>query len=277
MKNVHYLDGKWVESADLKISAFDLSVLRGYGIFDFLRTYHHVPFRLKEHIDRFYNSAHILGLEVPMERSKLEAVIAEGIEKNKDVFPDFNIRIVATGGVGPDSTTPGTPSIIVIYSKAIEYPDDYYTQGVKIITHQYLRNLPDAKTLNYLVGIQMLQKAKEQKAVEVVYVFDGNMYEGTTSNFYVVKNGTIYTSKSDILVGVTRKVVFELAASLSLPVVETEVPFNELETWDEAFITASNKEVMPVVTIDDKQVGNGKVGPITQKLVKVYKEAVSML
>jgi branched-chain amino acid aminotransferase len=273
MKNLHYLDGEWFETKDLKISAFDLSVLRGYGIFDFLRTYNHKPFRLKEHIDRLYNSARILNLPMRWKREEIEQIVAEGIEKNKDVHKDFNIRIVVTGGVGADSTTPGNPSLMVIFSGAIDYPRDYYEKGVKIITHQYLRNLPDAKTLNYLIGIQVLQKAKSQGAIEVIYVYnDGKIYEGTTSNIFFVKDNELITPKSDILVGVTRRVLFELAKKLKVPCRETDIWYNDIPTFDECFITASNKEIMPVVTIDDKTVGNGAVGEITNLLLSEYRK-----
>ncbi len=273
MKNFHYLDGKWVESDGLKISAFDLSVLRGYGIFDFLRTYNHKPFGLKEHIDRLYNSARILGLPMRWKREEITRIIAEGLKKNKRVYPDFNIRIVVTGGVGPDSTTLGEPSLIVIFSAAIDYPDTFYEKGVKIITHQYMRNLPDAKTLNYLIGIQVLQKAKKEGAVEVVYVYNnGKIYEGTTSNFFAVKDGALLTPKSDILVGVTRRVIFELATKLKIPLKEGNLYYKDIRSFDEVFITASNKEVMPVVKIDDKRVSDGRIGAITKLLITEYRK-----
>lgn len=273
MKNLHYLDGKWIESNDLKISAFDLSVLRGYGIFDFLRTYNHKPFRLKEHIDRLYNSARILGLPMPWKKEEIEKVVAVGLKKNSPLFKDFNIRIVVTGGVGSDSTTPGHPSLIVIFSGAIDYPDAYYEKGAKVITHQYMRNLPDAKTLNYLIGIQVLQKAKKEGAVEVIYVYNnGKIYEGTTSNFFAVKDEVLLTPKSDILVGVTRRVIFELTKKLKIPIKEKNLYYKDIKSFNETFITASNKEVMPVVKIDDEKVGDGRVGPITKLLIAEYRK-----
>jgi branched-chain amino acid aminotransferase len=273
MANVHYLDGEWFESKDLKISAFDLSVLRGYGIFDFLRTYNHKPFKWKEHLDRLFNSARILGLPMRWTLEEIDKIVAEGIERNKEEFKDFNIRIVVTGGVGVDSTTPGDPSLMVIFQKAVDYPKEHYEGGTKVITHQYMRNLPDAKTLNYLIGIRVLQEAKKKGAIEVIYVFnDGKVYEGTTSNIFFVKGGKLYTPKSDILVGVTRNVVIDLAKSLGIEVIIGDVYNQDIPSFEEAFITASNKEVMPVVQIDDTKVGDGTVGQTTKKLIVEYRK-----
>jgi branched-chain amino acid aminotransferase len=273
MKNVHYRDGGWYEKKDLVVSVFDLSVLRGYGIFDFLRTYNQKPFKLKEYLTRLYNSARILDLPMRWRQEEIEEIVMEGIRKNSSVFEEFNIRIVVTGGVGADSTTPGAPSLIAIFQKAVDYPVEYYEKGTKVITHQYMRNLPDAKTLNYLIGIRVLQEAKRKSAIEVIYVFnDGKIYEGTTSNIFFVKEGRLYTPKSDILVGVTRTVLLDLAKALGIEVIIGDVYNDDLPSFEEAFLTASNKEVMPVVQIDDRKVGDGTVGPITKKLIVEYRK-----
>lgn len=263
----HYFDGKWLKGSELKISVFDLSVLRGFGVFDFLRTYKRQPFRLGEHVSRLFNSAQILGLKVPRSSREIAKLVDEGIKKNPHLA-DLNIRIVVTGGIGPDSTTPGISSLIILFSKAIDYPADYYKKGIKVITFQAKRTLPGAKSLNYLAGILALQEAKKQKATEAIYVDEkGKMSEAVTSNFFAVIGGRLVTPKESILLGITRKVVLDLAQRLKTPVLEKDLSLKEIAKFQEAFITASNKEIMPVVKIDNQTVGDGRPGKLTKALM----------
>ena len=272
MKLVHYLDEKWVKDNDLKISGFDISVLRGFGIFDFLRTYNQQPFMCKEHVDRLFRSSKILDIKLPFTKGEITQTILEGIKKNKKECEDFNIRIVVTGGVGVDSVTPGKPSTIVIFSEVQDYPQSYYEKGVKVITSLEKRTLAQAKSLNYLMGVILLQKAKKEKAVEVIYLNEkGKIFEGTTSNFFVVVNKTLITPKDGILVGVTRQVIFKIAKKLGIKIVEKDLTMKDISKFREAFLTASNKEVMPVVQIDKRRIGTGKVGAITKQIMEDFK------
>lgn len=276
MKLVSFLDEKWLKNEDLKISAFDISVLRGFGIFDFLRTYRHQPFMLTEHIDRLFKSAKYLGMIVPYNKEEIKNIILEGIEKNKKQAVDFAIRIVVTGGVGIDSVTPGKHSLLIIFSPLQNYPKSYYEKGVKIITYQEKRVIAEAKSLNYLVGVVALGKAKKQKAIEAIYKDEkGKLYEGTTSNFFVVMNNTIITPKNEILMGVTRNVLLKLAKKQGIKLVEKDIYYKDISKCKEAFITASNKEIMPVVQVDDKKIGQGKVGPVTKKLIEGFNTLTS--
>lgn len=265
----HYLNGRWVDSQNLKISAFDLSLLRGFGVFDFLRTYNRKPFLLKDHLDRLFNSAKILGIKIPKIKKEIEKIVFEGIKKNPKA--ELNIRLLVTGGIGPDSVTPGQPSLIVIFTEAVDYPKEYYQKGVKVITYPAERIFPKAKSLNYLAGIVALQKAKKQKAVEAIYIDkNGRILEGTTSNFFAVINNQLVTPKEEILFGITRKVVINLAKKLKIPVKEEDLYLSQIKNFSEAFLTASNKEIMPVVRVDNKMIGNGRVGEITKRLMKEF-------
>lgn len=266
----HYLNGRWVDSQNLKISAFDLSVLRGFGVFDFLRTYHRKPFLLKDHLDRLFNSAKILGIKIPKTKKEIEKIVFEGIKKNPK--EELNIRLLVTGGIGLDSVTPGQPSLIVIFTEVVEYPKEYYQKGVKVITYPAERIFPTVKSLNYLSGIVALQKAKKEKAVEAIYIDkNGRILEGTTSNFFAVINDQLITPKEEILFGITRKVVIDLAKKLKIPVKEENLYLSQIKNFSEAFITASNKEIMPVVRIDENiTIGSGQVGKITKKLMEEF-------
>ena len=278
MKNAaHYLNDSWVTTEKATISAFDLSVIRGFGIFDFLRTYHKKPFKLSEHVDRLFNSAKQLGITVPKTKSQIEKIVHEGIKKNS--YRECIARIVVTGGVSPDGISKNENSTFaVLFTEATDYPKSYYTQGVKIISREFERAFPHAKSLNYLTAVNVLSEAKKENAIEVLYL-DRNRHilEGTTSNFFAVVGGKLITPKEGILRGITRAVVIELARKLKIPVIESDLLYSQIELFDEAFITASNKEVMPVVKIDGTKVGSGEVGTISRRLISEYRKEVVKL
>lgn len=269
---VHYLNGKWVTADDVRISAFDLSVVRGYGIFDFLRTYNNKPFRLAEHIDRLFHSAKALDVAIPKDRKALEEIVKEGIRKN--IFSETAIKIVVSGGISGDSVTPGEPSLIILFTKAPQYPAWFYEKGVKIVTFSASRFLPEVKSLNYFAAIYALKKAHAVGAKEVLYVDDKKrITECTRSNIFFVKDNVLITPPGKyILKGITRNVVLEIAKSLDIKVIEKEVTLHGINFFSEAFITASTVEVLPVVEIDDRKIGDGRVGKITKQIMMKFKE-----
>lgn len=271
MDTFHFMNDRWVKTNELKISAFDLSVTRGFGVFDFLRTYHNRPFMLEDHIDRFFNSLRILKMESVKTRKEIEEIVKKGIEKNH--FSETNIKIIQTGGGSDDGITPnGTYSFIIMFTPATKYPSSYFQKGIKLITFPMGRIFTDAKSLNYMAGVLALQEAKKQKAVEALYIDNEHVYECVTANFYGIKKGVLVTAKKQILIGVTRKIILKLAKKVAIPIEERPIRRQELKTFSEAFISASNKEIMPVVQIDNIGVGVGKPGPVTKKIMKEFKE-----
>ena len=269
----HYLDGSWLSEEELKISAFDISVLRGFGVFDFLRTYNQVPFYLEDHLNRLNNSAKQLAMSMPVSKAELEKIISEGIKKNSSKADEFNIRIVLTGGISEDSISVGKGSLIVIFEPAHDYPEEHYTRGVKVATFRLMRQIPQAKSLNYMAGVGALAEAKKQGAIELIHVDgQGNIYEGMTSNFFAVINDKLVTAKAGILEGITKRVVYELAQDLGIEIVERFPKTDEIKKFQEAFVTASNKEIMPVVQIDKEIIGDGKVSPVSQKLIAAFRK-----
>lgn len=275
MKSFHYLDGKWVADVDLKISAFDLSVIRGFGIFDFLRTYNKIPFRLDDHIDRLYNSAKILGMTVPKSRKEIQSIVLKGLQKND--IPEATIKILVTGGNSADGITHGDSSLLVIFGKLPVYPQENYTKGVKIISYPYLRFLPEVKSFNYFPAVYTMQKAAKQKAVEVLYIDEKHIVrECTRSNIFFVKNGKLITpSETSILNGITRKVVLEIAKKHSIALIQRDIKEQEINDFDECFMTGSTIEILPTVTIDSIKIGNGKVGPVTRKVMELFRKTSS--
>jgi len=267
---MHYLNNRWVKREDLVISAFDLSITRGFGVFDFLRTYHANPFCLKDHIKRFNNSLKILGMKPVKSDQEITNIVLQGIKKN--AFKETNIKIIQTGGLSDDGMTPnGTYSFLAMFTPATIYPKKYYQKGVKVITWPMGRIYTAAKSLNYMAGVMALSQAKKQGAVEALYIDNKYIYECVTSNFYAVIKGKIITGRQNILLGVTRKVVLSLTKKLGIKMVERTLLKKEISSFDEAFLSASNKEVMPVVQIDEKRIGNGQPGPITKKIMRVFK------
>ena len=264
-----YLNGKYVPFDQACLPLNDLGIVRGYGVFDFLRTYNGVPFKLREHIQRLQNSAKLIGLSLPWSTEEIEAIAQDTLKRNN--FPEANIRIVVTGGSSADFISPlGQPSIMVIVTPVSEYPREYYEQGVKAITVQIERFLPKAKSLNYISAIGALQQAKLTNAIEALYVNQqGHVLEGTTTNFFVFRGSQLITPKEGILNGITRDVVLEVAKE-RFEIVEQSINSSDLSHYDEAFITATNKEIMPVIQIDELPISKGKPGENTQLLMHLF-------
>lgn len=276
MVHIHYQNGRWVPEQDLAVSAFDLSVLRGFGVFDYFRTYNRIPFRLADNIERFAQSAQTLNLEIPVDTEELEEIIEEGLERNPD--GELGVRMILTGGVSKDTVTPGTPSLILMFLPAEDPPLRYFTEGVRLVTWAASRRLAETKSLDYMQAIIARQYAENSGAVEALYVDEppiepARLYECTTSNIFAIRDGQIVTPRHHILGGVTRKVVMELAEELGIPVVERDLFTDELHEFDEAFLTSSNKQVVPVVHIDEQTIGNGQPGPISQQLHEAFMTA----
>jgi branched-chain amino acid aminotransferase len=267
----HYLNNFWVKKEALKISAFDLVVTRGFGVFDFLRTYNKKPFFLEEHLDRFFNSLSILEMKSSKTKKEIEKIIEEGIKKNN--FEETDIKIIQTGGESDDGITPkGKYNFIVMFTPATLYPKQYFEKGIALITYPFSRLFPEAKSLNYLAGVLAIKNAKKRKAVEALYVDKKKIYECVISNFFAVVGEKLITPKQNILIGITRQVVINLAKKLGFKVEERDLFLKEIPKFSEAFITASNKEIMPVVRIDNQRISNGKVGKITKILMKEFRE-----
>jgi branched-chain amino acid aminotransferase len=268
----HYFNGKWVQSKDVKLSVFDLAILRGYGCFDLLRTYKNKPFKLKEHLQRFFNSAKFLGLKVPLSSKEIEKIVYLGIKKNK--FPETLIRIILTGGISKDSLSLGKPSLIVVFTEAKNYPKSYYEKGVKVFTFKEKRIFPLVKSLNYLQGVYALNLFKKQGVIEVLHVDDEKIYEGSTSNFFAVIKSKLVTPKENILKGITRQVVLELAQKLNIPFEERNIYLKEIKNFESAFITSSTREIMPVIQIDDVIINKGKISELVKRLMVEFKNFV---
>lgn len=270
--NIYYVDGQFVEDHRAKIPVDDLSVLRGFGIFDFLRTYNGVPFHLDDHLLRLQRSARLIGLQLPHSLTTLAEIVNETLARNN--HRESNIRIVVTGGTSPDGITPGdSPRLLVMIGAVKPMPGEWYVDGTKVITCHVDRFMPGAKSINYIPAILCQTEARDQQAIEAVYVDrDGYLLEATTSNLIALRGDTLITPPGDrILPGITRQVVLQLARQ-EFMVEERQLHKDEIRLLDEAFLTSSVKEVVPVVTIDSVHIGSGKPGCRTLRIMELFSE-----
>jgi branched-chain amino acid aminotransferase len=270
--DIYYIDGEFVDEDKAVISARDLSVLRGFGVFDFLITYNKRPFYLEQHVQRLENSAEKIGLVLNHSNEEICSIVDETVRRNTH-HDESNIRIVYTGGVSSDGVTPeGNGKLMVMVTPKLDLPGWWYTDGAKIITLDIERFLPGAKSTNYLTAVWALQEAHQQDAIESVYVDRKNrMLEGTTTNFYFFKGGKLITTQTDILPGITRSVVLELVKG-HFEVELRDILKSELDTMEEVFISASNKEIVPIIQINDRVIGTGKPGPDTRKVMQLFRD-----
>lgn len=266
MKKFCYLNGKIIETKKAVLPVNDLAVLRGYGVFDFLKTVNGKPFLWREHWSRFINSAKALQLKVPVAEKEAKEIVAALFKKNR--LTDGSIRLVLTGGAAADGMTFSQPNFFILVEDLYIFPPAVFEKGAKVITHEYLRLVPGAKTINYITALRLQQEKKRAGAIEILYTDHGRVLECSTSNFFIVKKNKLITAKEDVLGGTTRNLVIKLARLNDIVVEERAVKVKELLAANETFLTATNKDITPVVSIDGRRVGDGKPGPITRQLME---------
>lgn len=268
-----YSSGQWIHPNEATISMNDVAVLRGYSVFESLRTYDRRPFHMEEHLNRLYRSAEIIELDIPYSRNDIAVVVQEVIKRNS--YKHATIRILVTGGESEDGILPtGKPVLAVLITPLGERDIERFARGYKVITTHLQRTSPEAKTTSYVAAVRALKEAERRNAADALFVNEqGHVLEGTRSNFFVFRGNTLVTPRSGVLMGVTRNVVLELARS-RFPVEERPILLDELPLVDEAFITSSSREITPVVQIDDLVIGSGKPGPRTYELEQRFIEMV---
>ena len=269
--SIYYVDGEFVEADKAVLPLSDLAILRGYGVFDYMRTYGGKAFHLEAHVRRLMNSARLIGLECPWDLNEIKEIVKETLARNEN--PESTVRLLITGGDSADSITPGNnPRLIVMVKPAKNFPDHWYEEGIKVITTNITRYVPGAKSIDYIRAIISLNTARESGAVESLYVAENKwVLEGTTSNVFAVIDGQLATPQEEILPGVTRDVVLEITKPVFNPQLRT-ISRDELYQAEEIFLTSSNKEVLPVRQVDEKTIGNGKPGKITREVQELFRD-----
>jgi branched-chain amino acid aminotransferase len=269
--SIYYIDGSFVSSDRAVIPVDDLAVLRGFGVFDLVRTYGGKPFFLKEHIERLRHSANEIGLHFPWSIKALLDIVLETLRRNS--HKESSIRMVVTGGSSPDFMTPqNKPRLLVLISPVPLLPKAWYTEGVKIITRMTERFKPGVKSINYIPATVALEEARQRGAVEALYLDRQDfVLEGTASNVFAFSGERLITPGRDILSGITRQVVLNVAKE-HFTVQIRDISRQELLSADEVFLTGTSKGVVPVIQVDETTIGNGKPGPLTRQLIKKLAE-----
>ena len=274
-----WLDDKLVDEADAKVSIFDHGLLYGDGVFEGIRIYNGRIFELEAHINRLFDSAKVIRLEIPISRSKLIGAVEKTVKANGVI--DGYIRLVVTRGVGTLGLNPFVcedARLIVIADNIQLYPEELYEKGMKVISATTVRNHPLAippqiKSLNYLNNILAKIEALDNDVPEaVMYNHEGYVAEATGDNVFIVRNDVIYTPPVQVgaLEGITRAVVIRLAREEKLEVIEKNLTRFDLYVCDEFFLTGTAAEVIGIVEIDGRIIGDGKPGPITELLRKKF-------
>lgn len=260
-----YFNGKIVLEKTAKIDLSDVGLLRGYSVFDVMRVYSGESFLLSGHFNRLKNSAKELHLRLPINETEFVLVIKKLLKKNN--VKDVNVRSFLTGsGV-----------FFIRFEEVVPLPKKFYKNGAKVITLDYSRYLPHAKTSNYISSLRESRRMKKEKAMEILYTYNKKVLECSTSNFFIVKNKVLITPNHGVLGGMTRHFVSKLAKENGFKVKERDLKVTELKTADEAFLTATNKEIVPIVMVDSLKIGNGQVGESTKVLMKLLADHIAKI
>ncbi len=279
-----YLNGEFVDEEEAKVSVFDHGVLYGDGVFEGIRAYNGRVFRLDEHIDRLYESAKSILMDIGMTKDEICEALLETLRRNK--LRDAYIRLVVTrgkGDLGLDPRSCKKPTVYIITSGVQLYPEELYEKGLEVVTVPTRRNIvegvnPRIKSLNYLNNIMAKIEANLAGVSEAILLnSEGYVTECTGDNIFIVKNGEVITSPPylGILEGVTRNAILEVAAKLGYPTAEKVFTRHDVFVADECFLSGTAAEMIPVVKVDGRTIGDdGRPGNVTRDLMKAYRELV---
>ncbi|WP_041458939.1 branched-chain-amino-acid transaminase [Ammonifex degensii] len=276
-----YLDGRFVPEEEAVVSVFDHGLLYGDGVFEGIRAYHGRVFKLKEHIDRLYDSAKAIALTIPLSREEMTEVVLETCRRNE--IKDGYIRLVVTrgkGDLGLDPRKCPNPTIFCIAASIQLYPPELYQKGMKVITVPTRRNVPEAlnpriKSLNYLNNILAKIEANLAGVPEAIMLTqEGYVAEATGDNVFIVRNGVLMTPPPHlgILEGITRNTVMDLARDMGVEVREAVFTRYDLFTAEECFLTGTAAEIVPVIEVDGRPIGEGCPGELTLELIRAFRE-----
>ena len=276
-----YINGKFFDKEHATISVFDHGLLYGDGAFEGIRSYRRLVFKLEEHIERLYETAHTLMIEIPLSKKEMAQRIVKTLKENN--LSDAYIRVIVTRGEGDLGLDPkkcyGHPNIIIIADKITLYPKEMYNIGMEIITVPTVRNNPEAlnprlKSLNYLNNILAKIEASNAGYCEAIMLDpQGYVAECTGDNIFIIRKGILLTPSQGRLKGITRDAVIELARRSKIRAEECLLTRHEIYIADECFLTGTAAEIIPVIKVDGRKIANAKPGAVTKKMMRLFKEA----
>lgn len=276
-----YFNGTIAPTDQLAVGVTDLSLLRGYGLFDYFLTYNGRPFQWDWYWARFQNSATRMHLQLPLSKDETYAIVLKLVDRCYEASyksglstpENIAFRFVLTGGYSPDSITVVKPNLLILTETAHSVPTIQYEQGMKVILDDYVRDMAEVKSTDYKRVILMAEAIRAAGASDLLYQKGGEISELSRSNFFIVKGNRLITPDRHILHGITRKTVIQLAQS-DFEVDERPVLLSELYDAEEAFTTSSTKKVMPITQIGDLTIGDGYVGPKSRFLLERFDELI---
>lgn len=286
MSRLIYLDGKLVPAEEAKVSVFDHGFLYGDGVFEGIRCYSGVIFKLKEHIKRLYESANSIMMKIPMTQEEMEKAHVDTVAANG--LKDAYIRTVVSrgkGDLGLDPRKCPVPTVVIIADTISLFPKEMYDKGVKMITSAVRRTAVDAhnaqiKSLNYLNNIQGKIAAIQAGVAEALMLnAEGYVAEGVGENFWIIKDNVLITppKHAGILAGITRSTVMDIAQKGGYRVVEDMITLHDVYTADEAFMSGTAAEIVPVIEVDMRTIGTGEPGPVTRWIIREFREVAKTI
>ncbi len=262
------INGEFIVKSEASILISDLSIQRGFGIFDFFRTINNEPVFLEDHLQRFYFSASEMRMDVGYSPIEFRKLIQRLIGKNN--IPESGIRITLTGGYSSDGYTPAKPNLLITQTPFAFNPGNF-DKGTRLITYEHQRQLPQVKTIDYIMPIYLQNFIKQNNADDVLYFNGKEITECPRSNFFIVsKNDEVITPSKNILKGITRKKILRFS---ELDIKEDSITKEDFSGVKEAFISSTTKNILPVLKIDGNTIGDGKPGPVTRK---IYEQIILM-
>lgn len=270
-----YLNGEILPVSKATVGVYDIGLLRGFGIYEAMATANRKPFMFADHMERFRRSTDEVHLKIPVSDDEILTAIQTLIAKNVTGDGEAIIRFILTGGtaIGGIEYDYNAPTFYILVEPMVPLDATYYTDGCSLTVSEHQRQFPQSKTTNYIQAVTLQESRKAAGALEILYVSQNKVLECATSNFFIVKNGIIITPKDNILFGITRKVTMSVAQPL-FTVEEREITLEELYNADEAFLTSSFKDVVPVVKVGERLIGDGKVGTVTKKVIELFHDFV---
>ncbi len=260
------LNGALMPEQEAFLQINDLSIRRGYGIFDFFRVHDGQPLYMDRHLQRFYNGAKATYMDPGFPVNVLADQVKALIRANNGMPGHAAVRMVLTGGY--NAWEPVSPNLMITCEMLKGYDESFYTGGARVISHSFMRELPTVKTISYMTAVVLTPRMKKESALEVLYHMNGLVHEFSRSNIFIVRNGNLYTPSENVLPGVTRNITLELART-QMPVQEKSLTLQEVLEADEVFMTSTIKRIIPVIQIDQNRIAEGKPGGVTRTLMQL--------
>jgi len=270
--NTGYLKDRFCEPGEVLIPVDSIGLNRGYAAFDFLKIVKQQPFYGERHLQRFFNTMKLLRIEIAQSEEEVMRVVQTIANRSKHPYFGLKLFAVPVDNLDPERMR-GELCIIPVVLPLL--PESAFTKGSKLITFEYARFLPEAKSTHYLPSVYWEPEVQKQGALEPLFCSAGNVLETARSNVFVCKNGEVFTPENQVLKGITRSVIVDLLTTSATPLYLQDVSYQQLLDADEVFITSTTKGAAPIVKVNDKIIGDGTVGPITRRLIEAYQSLIA--